>query len=124
MSSTISLVVGAIGLIAAVFALFIVVRRAPGRSVAEVPETAQVSPQLTAEAQRVFEDASREADQVRSRAEADAAAIMRRQAWPPKRRRRPAGTLTMNCGRSARKPRNCGLTSSAGKPGWRSASPG
>ncbi len=77
MSSTISLVVGAIGLIAAVFALFIVVRRAPGRSVAEVPETAQVSPQLTAEAQRVFEDASREADQVRSRAEADAAAIMR-----------------------------------------------
>ena len=77
MSSTISLVVGAIGLVATVFALFIVVRRAPGRSVAGVPETVQASPQVTAETQRAFEDASKEADQVRSRAEADAAAIMR-----------------------------------------------
>ncbi len=77
MSSTISLVVGAIGLVATVFALFIVVRRAPGRSVAGVPETVQASPQVTAETQRAFEDASQEADQVRSRAEADAAAIMR-----------------------------------------------
>ncbi|MFI5063216.1 MAG: ribonuclease Y [Streptosporangiales bacterium] len=89
MSSTISLVIGVIGvvgLLAAVFALVVVLRRSPGRvppPVTEAPASAipsaspNASAELTAEAQRTFEAASREADQVRTRAESDAAAIMR-----------------------------------------------
>jgi ribonucrease Y len=76
MSSTISLVIGAIGLLAAIFALAVVVRRAPSRN-QEEPEVAPGSAQLTAGAQRAFEEASPDADQVRARAESDAAAIMR-----------------------------------------------
>ncbi len=76
MSSTISLVIGAIGLLAAVFALVVVLRRSPARDQA-VTEAGPGRAQLTADAQRAFEDASREADQVRTRAETDAAAIMR-----------------------------------------------
>ncbi len=74
MSSTISLVVGAIGLLAVVFALLVVLRRSPSRNAA-VPGAGRA--ELTAAAQRAFEDATREADQVRARAETDAAAIMR-----------------------------------------------
>ena len=88
MSSTISLVIGVIGvvgLLAAVFALVVVLRRSPGRVpppvMEEAPATrspsASASAQLTADAQRTFEAASREADQVRARAESDAAAIIR-----------------------------------------------
>ncbi len=76
MSSTISLVIGAIGLLAAVFALVVVLRRSPARNQAAT-DAGTARAQLTADAQRTFEDASREADQVRTRAETDAAAIMR-----------------------------------------------
>ena len=76
MSSTISLVIGAIGLLAAVFALVVVLRRAPRRD-RDVLGTGPGQARLTADAQRTFEDASREADQVRTRAESDAAAIIR-----------------------------------------------
>ena len=76
MSSTISLVIGAIGLLAAVFALVVVLRRSPARNQA-VTDAGTGQAQLTADAQHAFEDASREADQVRTRAETDASAIMR-----------------------------------------------
>jgi ribonucrease Y len=76
MSSTISLVIGAIGLLAAVFALVVVLRRPPARNQA-VTDAGTGRAQLTADAQRAFQDASREADQVRTRAETDAAVIMR-----------------------------------------------
>ncbi len=76
MSSTISLVVGAIGLLAAVFALVVVLRRAPRRD-RDVLDTGPGQARLTADAERTSEDASREADQVRTRAESDAAAIIR-----------------------------------------------
>ena len=77
MSSTISLVIGVVGLLAAVFALAVVLRRSPGRVPPAVTEQAPANAQLTADAQRAFENASREADQLRARAESDAAAIMR-----------------------------------------------
>ncbi len=76
MSSTISLVIGAVGLLAAVFALVVVLRRSPGRNAA-VADAGPPRAQLTADTQREFEDASREADQVRTRAETDAATMMR-----------------------------------------------
>jgi ribonucrease Y len=76
MSSTISLVIGAVGLLAAVFALVVVLRRSPGRSAA-VADAGPGRAGLTADAQRAFEDVSREADQVRTRAETDAATMMR-----------------------------------------------
>jgi ribonuclease Y len=81
MSSTISLVIGAVGLLAAVFALIVVLRRPPARdqpAVAPVAEPAgQESAAVAAAAQRTVEEAGQEADQVRARAEADAAAIVR-----------------------------------------------
>jgi ribonucrease Y len=76
MSSTISLVIGAVGLLAAVFALVVVLRRSPARDTPAL-DAGPGRAQPTADTQRAFEDASREADQVRTRAEADAAAIMR-----------------------------------------------
>jgi len=80
MSSTISLVIGAVGLLAAVFALIVVLRRPPNRDqppglASPAAETA--SAEATAAAQRAIEEASQEADQVRSRAETEAAAIVR-----------------------------------------------
>jgi ribonucrease Y len=80
MSSTISLVIGAVGLLAAVFALIVVLRRPPNRDqpagpVSPAAETARA--EATAAAQRAIEEASQEADQVRSRAETEAAAIVR-----------------------------------------------
>jgi ribonuclease Y len=83
MSSTISLVIGAVGLLAAVFALIVVLRRPPARdqpavAAAPVAEPAGVeSASVTAAAQRTLEEASREADQVRARAQAEAAAAVR-----------------------------------------------
>jgi ribonuclease Y len=76
MSSTISLVIGAVGLLAAVFALVVVLRRSPGRNAA-VADAGPGRAQLTADAQRAFEEAGRDADQVRTRAETDAATMMR-----------------------------------------------
>jgi ribonucrease Y len=82
MSSTISLVIGAVGLLAAVFALIVVLRRPPARDqaaeVAPAAEPAGVeSPAVTAATQRTLDEASQEADQVRARAETEAAAIVR-----------------------------------------------
>ncbi len=84
MSSAISLVIGAVGLLAAVFALIVVLRRPPGRdqsAVAAAPAAgaarADVAAETSAAAQRTLEEASRAADQVRARAETDAAAIVR-----------------------------------------------
>ena len=83
MSSTISLVIGAVGLLAAVFALVVVLRRPPARDqpavvATPVAESAGVeSAAATAAAQRTLEEASQEADQVRARAETQAAAIVR-----------------------------------------------
>src|ERR1700729_2235925 len=83
MSSTISLVIGAVGLLAAVFALIVVLRRPPARdqpAVAAAPaaEPAGVeSASVTAAVQRTLEEAGQEADQVRARAQADAVAIVR-----------------------------------------------
>jgi ribonucrease Y len=90
MSSTISLVIGAVGLLAAVFALIVVLRRPPNRDQPAVPaspaaETASAEAasaetaraEAVAAAQRAIEEAGQEADQVRSRAETEAAAIVR-----------------------------------------------
>src|SRR5512135_2854164 len=113
MSSTISLVIGAVGLLAAVIALIVVLRRPPGREQPAVPpsprpgaaraETAgtgaagtgtvgveaaggeaasaeagraeAASAEARAAAQRALEQAGHEAEQVRIRAEKDAATI-------------------------------------------------
>jgi ribonuclease Y len=84
MSSTISLVIGAVGLLAAVFALIVVLRRPPSRdqpAVAAPPVVAEPagaeSASVTAAAQRTLEEASQEADQVRARAQTEATAIVR-----------------------------------------------
>ena len=97
MSSTISLVIGAVGLLAAVFALIVVLRRPPNRDQPAVPaspaaetasaekasaerasaERASAEAAAAAQAQRAIEEAGQEADQVRSRAETEAAAIVR-----------------------------------------------
>jgi ribonuclease Y len=83
MSSTISLVIGAVGLLAAVFALIVVLRRPPSRDqpVAAPPPVAEPagaeSASVTAAAQRTLEEASQEADQVRARAQTEATAIVR-----------------------------------------------
>ncbi len=87
MSSTISLVIGAVGLLAAVFALIVVLRRPPARdqpAVAPPPPTPVAEPAVlestaitTAAAQRTLEEAGQEADQIRSRAQTEAAAIVR-----------------------------------------------
>ena len=85
MSSTISLVIGAVGLLAAVFALIVVLRRPPARdqpAVVTSPEPVAESAGLestatAAAAQRALEEAGQKADQIRSRAETEAAAIVR-----------------------------------------------
>jgi len=80
MSSTISLVIGAVGLLAAVFALIVVLRRPPGQdqpAVSAPPAAQPASAEVSATAQWALEEASQEAGQVRARAETDAAAIMR-----------------------------------------------
>ena len=83
MSSTISLVIGAVGLLAAVFALIVVLRRPPARDQPAVAATPVAEPPgvdsaaVTAAAQRTLEEASQEADQVRARAQTEATAIVR-----------------------------------------------
>jgi ribonucrease Y len=86
MSSTISLVIGAVGLLAAVFALIVVLRRPPARdqpAVAATPAAPVTEPSglesaaAAAAAQRTLDEASQEADQVRARSQAEAAAVVR-----------------------------------------------
>jgi ribonuclease Y len=86
MSSTISLVIGAVGLLAAVFALIVVLRRPPARDQPAVvtspePPVAESagleSAATAAAAQRALEEAGQKADQIRSRAETEAATIVR-----------------------------------------------
>jgi ribonuclease Y len=69
----------AIGLVVALFALVLVVlRRSPGQPPARAAGGETGSPQDDARRQLALADAGREADQVRARAEADAAAIVSR----------------------------------------------
>ena len=78
MSNGIALVL-AIGLVAALFALVLVVlRRSPGQPQARLAETELASPQEDAQRQRELAEFSREADQIRARAESEAAAIVSR----------------------------------------------
>ena len=60
----------AIGLVAALFALvFVVLRRSPGQLPARPADAELASPQDDAQRERMLADATREADQVRERAE-------------------------------------------------------
>jgi len=78
LSNGIALVL-AIGLVAALFALVLVVlRRSPGQPQARLAETELASPQEDAQRQRELAEFSREADQIRARAESEAAAIVSR----------------------------------------------
>ena len=78
MSNGIALVL-AIGLVAALFALVLVVlRRSPGQPQARLAEAELASPQEDAQRQRELAEFSREADQIRARAESEAAAIVSR----------------------------------------------
>ena len=78
MSNGIALVL-AIGLVAALFALvFVVLRRSPGQPPAGPAEADLTSPQDDAQRQRVLAEASREADQIRARAESEAGAVVSR----------------------------------------------
>ncbi len=78
MSNGIALVL-AIGLVAALFALVLVVlRKSPGHLPARPADAQLASPPDDAQRQRELAEASREADQIRARAESDAAAIVSR----------------------------------------------
>jgi ribonuclease Y len=78
LSNGIALVL-AIGLVAALFALVLVVlRKSPGHPPARPADAQLTSPPDDAQRQHELADASREADQMRARAEADAAAIVSR----------------------------------------------
>ena len=80
MSSTISLVIGAVGLLAAVFALIVVLRRPPGRdqpAIAAQPVTELANTQATAAARQTLDEASEEAGQIRAGAQAEAATTIR-----------------------------------------------
>jgi ribonucrease Y len=78
LSNGIALVL-AIGLVAALFALvFVVLRRSPGHPPARPAEADLTSPQDDAQRQRVLAEASREADQIRARAESEAGAVVSR----------------------------------------------
>jgi len=78
LSNGIALVL-AIGLVAALFALVLVVlRKSPGHLPARPADAQLASPPDDAQRQRELAEASREADQIRARAESDAAAIVSR----------------------------------------------
>jgi ribonucrease Y len=78
LSNGIALVL-AIGLVAALFALvFVVLRRSPGQPPARPAEADLTSPPDDAQRQRVLAEASREADQIRARAESEAGAVVSR----------------------------------------------
>jgi ribonucrease Y len=76
LSNGIALVL-AIGLVAALFALvFVVLRRSPGHVPARPAAAELASPQDDGQRERLLTDASREADQIRTRAETAATAIV------------------------------------------------
>jgi ribonucrease Y len=77
MSSTISLAVVVVALLATLIVLAVVLRRSSERERVRVVEKGQAALADGAEAQRRSEEATKEADQVRARAQSDAAAIMR-----------------------------------------------
>jgi ribonucrease Y len=77
MSSTISLAVVVVALLATLVVLAVVLRRSSERERVRVVEKGQAALADTAEAQRRSEEAIRDADQVRARAQSDAATIMR-----------------------------------------------
>ena len=77
MSSTISLAVVVVALLATLIVLAVVLRRSSERERVRVVEKGQAALADSAEAQRRSEEAIKEADQVRARAQSDAAAIMR-----------------------------------------------
>ena len=69
----------AIGLVAALFALvFVVLRRSPGQLPARPADAELTSPQVDAQRERMLADATREADQIRVRAESEAGATASR----------------------------------------------
>jgi ribonucrease Y len=69
----------AIGLVAALFALvFVVLRRSPGQLPARPADVDLTSPQDDAQRERMLADATREADQIRARAESEAGATVSR----------------------------------------------
>ena len=69
----------AIGLVAALFALvFVVLRRSPGQLPARPADAELASPQDDAQRERMLADATREADQIRARAESEAGATVSR----------------------------------------------
>jgi ribonucrease Y len=69
----------AIGLVAALFALvFVVLRRSPGRPPARPADAELASPQDDTQRERMVADATREADQIRARAESEASATVSR----------------------------------------------
>jgi ribonuclease Y len=77
MSSTISLAVVVVALLATLVVLAVVLRRSSERERVRVVEKGQAALADNAEAQRRSEEAIKEADLVRARAESDAATIMR-----------------------------------------------
>jgi ribonucrease Y len=69
----------AIGLVAALFALvFVILRRSPGRPPARPADAELTSPQDDTQRERMLADATREADQIRARAESEASATVSR----------------------------------------------
>ena len=69
----------AIGLVAALFALvFVVLRRSPGQLPARPADVDLTSPQDDGQRERMLADATREADQIRARAESEAGATVSR----------------------------------------------
>ncbi len=78
MSSGISVLFMVIGLLATLLALGIVLRRSSGRAQVPVAGVTQVSADATALRERQLGDAGAEAEQIRARAESEAAAVVRR----------------------------------------------
>ena len=69
----------AIGLVAALFALvFVILRRSPGQPPARSADAELTSPQDDTQRERMLADATREADQIRARAESEASATVSR----------------------------------------------
>ena len=69
----------AIGLVAALFALvFVILRRSPGQLPARPADAELTSPQDDTQRERMLADATREADQIRARAESEASATVSR----------------------------------------------
>jgi ribonucrease Y len=68
----------AFALVACLFVLVVVIRRSPGRITAQVGPAEMASPQASELTQRQLDEAVHQADQVRARAESDAASIVQK----------------------------------------------